>query len=179
MTLLLGYYALYRGPQSAQQIQTFAATEDLRQQLQRLAKTPVHAVFHAAAVSDFAFGKVWEPSPDGTLSELRAGKLTTRHGTLLVELVSTPKVIAELRAWFPHARLVGWKFELEGNRAAAITKAERQITENRTDACVANGRAYGDGFGLVTGLGRCLHLADVAALYAALAEFGEKGRPGS
>ena len=108
----------------------------------------------------------------------RAGKLTTRHGTLLAELVPTPKVIAELRAWFPHARLAGWKFELEGNRAAAIAKAEQQITENRTDACVANGRAYGDGFGLVTGLGRCRHLADVAALYAALAEFGEKGRSG-
>ena len=66
-------------------------------------------MFHAAAVSDFAFGKVWEPSPGGTLTEVRAGKLTTRQGMLLAELVPTPKVIAELRAWFPHARLAGWK----------------------------------------------------------------------
>ena len=75
------------------------------------------------------------------------------EGTLLAELAPTPKIIAELRQWFPHARLVGWKYEVEGGRAGVIQLAERQITECRTDACVANGPAYGAGFGLVRGGG--------------------------
>jgi hypothetical protein len=33
---------------------------------------------------------------------------------------------------------------------------------------VANGAAYGEGFGLVTGPGKSTHLADTAALYGAL-----------
>jgi hypothetical protein len=45
---------------------------------------------------------------------------------------------------------VGWKYEVEGGRAGVIAKAREQMRENRTNACVANGTAYGFGFGLVT-----------------------------
>jgi len=36
---------------------------------------------------------------------------------------------------------------------------------------VANGAAYGTGFGLVTGAGRCTHMETAEALFAALEEF--------
>ena len=55
-------------------------------------------------------------------------------------------VLARLREWFPHARLVGWKYELAGTSADAFAKAWRQIEECRLDACVLNGAAYGPGF---------------------------------
>jgi phosphopantothenoylcysteine decarboxylase/phosphopantothenate--cysteine ligase len=90
---------------------------------------------------------------------------------LLAELVPTPKVIADLRQWFPKALLVGWKYEVEGDRARAIHLAERQIAECRTDACVANGSAYGVGFGLVRPGDQVTHLPDTTALFAALEEF--------
>jgi phosphopantothenoylcysteine decarboxylase/phosphopantothenate--cysteine ligase len=132
----------------------------------------VDAVFHAAAVSDFAFGKIWRRSAEGDLTEVQAGKLSSRQGTLLAELVPTPKIITELRQWFPQTRLVGWKYEVEGDRAGAIQQARRQITECRMDACVANGPAYGGGFGLVRGGGgECLHLSDRAALFVALESY--------
>jgi len=134
----------------------------------------VAAVFHAAAVSDFTFGKVWRRSPQGELVELKGGKLSTREGTLLAELLPTPKIIAELRQWYPTARLVGWKYEVEGGRADVIRLAERQLTDCRTDACVANGPAYGAGFGLVKGGGAVTHLPDTASLFAALEEFMRK-----
>jgi phosphopantothenoylcysteine decarboxylase/phosphopantothenate--cysteine ligase len=103
---------------------------------------------------------------------MQAGKISTRQGTLLAELVPTPKIIAELREWFPRARLVGWKYEVEGDRAAVIQLAQRQIAECRTDACIANGPAYGRGFGLVRGGSReCLHLQDMAALFTALESY--------
>jgi phosphopantothenoylcysteine synthetase/decarboxylase len=163
---------VYRGEQRAGEIQTFTTTDDLSARLQKLARQPtVEAVFHAAAVSDFTFGKVWEPWPGGELTELKAGKISTRRGTLLAELIPTTKIIRRLREWFPNARLVGWKYEVDGDRDQVLAKAEQQIAENKTDACVANGRAYGTGFGLVTGQGPFVHLPHQAALFEALAKF--------
>jgi hypothetical protein len=59
---------------------------------------------------------------------------------------------------------------VDGARNDVIEKASRQIFENQTDACVANGPAYGDGFGLVTTEG-CTSLGDAPALFRALDEF--------
>lgn len=151
--------------------QPFTTTADLRARLAGLAGAGVDAVFHAAAVSDFGFGKVWERQADGSLAEARAGKLSTRGGSLLAELVPTPKVIAELRDWFPRAYLVGWKYEVDGDRDTALREAREQIRVCRTDACVANGPAYGDGFGLVqAGTTGGRHCDSRSALFAALLE---------
>jgi phosphopantothenoylcysteine decarboxylase/phosphopantothenate--cysteine ligase len=128
----------------------------------------VNAVFHAAAVSDFSFGKVWARSPAGELTEVKSGKISTRHGSLLAELVPTEKIIARLRDWFPAAQLTGWKYEVDGQRADVIRAAEKQMAECLTNACVANGPAYGKGFGVVTKAGACAHLADKPALFEAL-----------
>lgn len=178
-TLLIGQHATYRGKRHARQVETFTTTANLRDRLQALASPAVAAVFHAAAVSDFGFGKIWCRSPEGELAELKGGKISTRQGTLLAELAPTPKVIAELRQWFPTARLVGWKYEVDGDRAGVIRLAEQQIANCRTDACVANGPAYGVGFGLVKGRGEVTHLSDTAALFAALEEFVREGQKAS
>ena len=88
----------------------------------------------------------------------------------MVELVPTAKIIGELRSWFPRACLVGWKYEVDGDRAGVIAIAEKQVMESQTNACVANGPAYGDGFGLVTAVGQATHLPDRDVLYRALEE---------
>src|SRR3974390_3360726 len=108
--LLIGRQATWRGERRANRVETFTTTGDLRQRLQALASLGTNAVFHAAAVSDFAFGKVWRRSAGGQLTETYHGKIPTREGTLLAELVPTAKIIGELRGWFPKARLVGWKY---------------------------------------------------------------------
>ena len=168
VTLLRGEQATYRGDCRADSIRTFTTTADLRNQLRDLSAKGVDAVFHAAAVSDFAFGKVWVRSPAGDLKEVKSGKLSTREGTLLAELVPTQKIIAELRGWFPQAVLVGWKYEVEGNQASVLQLAQKQLAECRTTACVANGPAYGPGFGLVSKAGHT-PLKNTAALFEALA----------
>ncbi len=175
ITLLLGQQATWRGEQAARSVIGFTTTADLRAKFQALARQPVDAVFHAAAVSDFAFGNIWQRSPEGELIEIQAGKISSRLGPLLAELVPTPKILGELRGWFPGACLVGWKYEVDGDRAGALAQAERQLTETRTDACVANGPAYGPGFGLVTGGGHCTHLENLPALFPALEQFVHKG----
>jgi phosphopantothenate---cysteine ligase (CTP) len=174
VTLLLGEQATHGGEARARLVQKFTTTADLRAQLEKLAETGANAVFHAAAVSDFSFGKVWLRSAAGALTEVTSGKYSTRQGTLVTELVPTPKIIGDLRGWFPEAKIVGWKFEVDGDHAGVIQKAEDQLTDCDTDACVANGPAYGSGFGLVTGVDHCTHLKDSAALFAALEKFAAK-----
>ncbi|HPC61753.1 MAG TPA: phosphopantothenoylcysteine decarboxylase [Verrucomicrobiota bacterium] len=170
VTLLLGQQATYDGPRRARQVQTFTTTADLAGRLQALAAEPARAVFHAAAVSDFTFGKVYTRNKEGELVAISSGKLSTRQGPLLAELVPTPKILPRLRGWFPNARLIGWKYDVEGARDEAVQRALNQIAESRTDACVVNGPAYGPGYGLISPAGNCLHLAGTSELFEALAE---------
>lgn len=171
VSLLIGVQATYSGECRANDVQFFTTTQDLLERLKALGQPGVDAVFHAAAVSDFTFGKVWSRQPDGSLSEITSGKFTTREGPLLAELVPTPKIIGQLRGWYPKSRLIGWKYEVDGNRADAIALGEKQIAECRTDACVVNGAAYGEGFGFVTGSNQCQHVNEASELYATLEQF--------
>ena len=171
VTLLIGETATYKGERKAQSVKTFSTTADLRAKLKSLANQrskKVDAIFHAAAVSDFAFGQIFVEKSDDKFVALKSSKKTsTRAGNLLVELLPTPKIIAELRGWFPKTKIIGWKFEADGNRADAIRAARNQIADCSTDFCVANGPAYGKGFGLVN-VGNQTHFSNSTTLFLAL-----------
>ena len=183
VTLLIGEQATSPGARRAERVETFTTTTDLHERLGALSRLPVEAVFHAAAVSDFRFGKVWLRAPDGELMAVNAGKISSREGTLLAELVPTAKIIAKLRAWFPQALLVGWKYEVDGNRASVVAAAQKQIAKCHTDACVANGTAYGEGFGVVTARGSLTHCRETGLLFDVLerllSAIGRTGPEGS
>lgn len=169
VTLLIGASATYGGDRKAKTVKVFTTTADLQAQLKALAAKKVDAIFHAAAVSDFAFGQIFVEQASGGFTVLKASKkISTRQGSLLVELVPTPKIISKLRRWFPRTVIVGWKFEANGRRTNAIGAAQRQLVDCDTDACVANGPAYGRGFSIVTGGGQ-KHYATAEKLFAALA----------
>ena len=168
VTLLRGEQATHSGEHKAARVEQFSTTANLLAKFRALSKQNIGAVFHAAAVSDFTFGRIWLRAPSGELTEITAGKISTRQGTLMAELVPTPKIIAELRGLFTKAKLVGWKYEVDGDRASVRGAAEAQLRDCRTDACVANGPAYGLGFGLVTGPGRYEHFRATTALFMAL-----------
>jgi phosphopantothenoylcysteine synthetase/decarboxylase len=168
VTLLIGEAATFAGERRAQSVKTFSTTADLRAKLKSFSGKKVDAIFHAAAVSDFGFGKIFGETKPFEYTQLGAAKkLSTRGGHLLAELVPTPKIIAELRSWFPQAKITGWKFEAEGKRADALRAARKQIADCATDYCVANGPAYGAGFNLVSADGR-MHLAGPEKLFPAL-----------
>ena len=167
VTLLRGRLATHTDRPEGIELQEFTTTADLAEKLERLAKA--NAVFHAAAVSDFAAGQAFRRADDGHLEPLHQGKLGTRGGELLLELKPTPKLIARLRAWFAEAILVGWKYEVDGDRDAALGQGQMQISENRTNGSVVNGPAYGDGFGWLPADGQGEHLPGQAALFEKLA----------
>jgi phosphopantothenate---cysteine ligase (CTP) len=177
VTLLLGQQATWSGPCQAAAVIRFSTTADLAARLAALAQTQVQAVLHAAAVSDFRFGRVWQRGDSGELTELSAGKISSRLEGLSVELLPTVKIINQLRAWFPGAWLVGWKYEVDGDRTLALRHARDQLEQARADACVANGPAYGEGYGLVTADGCCRHQETLDALCAALGAWLASPRP--
>ena len=170
--LLLGEQATYVGERRAQRVESFSTTADLRAKLKTLASKKVDAIFHAAAAGDFAFGRIFAPDAANKLVEIKsAKKISTRQGKLLVELIPAPKIIAELRGWFPRTKIVGWKYEADGKRAQAVEAARQQIAECSTDLCVVHGPAYGEGFGLVGKKGEPAHLGNPPVLFDALEKF--------
>jgi phosphopantothenoylcysteine decarboxylase/phosphopantothenate--cysteine ligase len=173
--LLIGEQATYSGERRAQRVELFSTTADLHAKLKAVSSKKVDAVFHAAAVSDFTPGRIFAPDESSKLVELKgAEKISTRHGKLLLELVPTPKIISELRGWFPKTKITGWKFEADGKRADAVAAARKQIADCSTDLCVVNGPAYGEGFGLLGKKGEPAHLANPPLLFDALENFLRK-----
>ncbi|MGD0350637.1 MAG: phosphopantothenoylcysteine decarboxylase [Verrucomicrobiota bacterium] len=175
VTLFIGEQATYAGERRAHRVEIFTTAADLHARLKTLASRRVDAIFHAAAVGDFTFGKIWQRAPSGELTELKSTKkIPTREGKLLVELAPMPKILAELRGWFPQTRIVGWKFETDGVRADAINAAKQQIAEYRIDACVVNGPAYGEGFGVLLSDNKAAHLPHAPALFVTLEKIARR-----
>lgn len=164
----LAQTAAHQDNRPIRKVEIFTTTNDLAKKLQALSTEAVDAVFHTAAVCDFAFGNVWVRTSNGEFVQAHSGKISTELGTIIAELVPTAKVIGKLREWFPKARLVGWKYDVDGNRTEVINHAKRQIAQYNTDACVANGPAYGAGFGLITRDGKSVHVADELELFTRL-----------
>lgn len=144
----------------------FSTNAHLRELLASIAqREEISAVFHAAALCDFKVKQVFDAKGD----ELNFAKISSRAGLLQLTLEPAPKLIGELRALFPKALLVGWKYELSGTREDALAKARKQIAENQTNACVINGAAYGKGFGFLDEEGQLQELPDKPALCEFLA----------
>jgi phosphopantothenoylcysteine decarboxylase/phosphopantothenate--cysteine ligase len=144
---------------------SFGTNASLEKLLQSVAGT-FDVVLHAAALCDFL------------VQGSRSGKIRSDMAELTISLRPAPKIIHSLRSLFPGALIVGWKYELEGTRADALDRGRSQITSCHTDACVVNGRAYGEGFGFLTvDAPEEIPLADKSALGHFLAEWLRKSRP--
>ena len=143
-------------------VRMFSTNDSLAALFQSLPAAP-NAIFHAAALCDFQVASI----------EGAAGmkKIPTRDGALTLHLEPAPKILPRLREWFPGAFIVGWKYELDGDRSAVLAKGAAQIRECRTDACVVNGAAYGEGFGILLPDGMLTEVADKHGLAAALVNY--------
>ncbi len=156
-----GEMATVRGPLGEARVASFSTNSDLLTRLTALSQQgETHAVLHAAALADF---KVQREGVER--------KIPSRGGEIALTLIPATKILPRLRALFPAAKIVGWKYELDGARADALAKGHAQIAECSTDACAVNGAAYGDGFGFLTRAGGFTHLPNKSALADFLAEW--------
>lgn len=143
-------------------VRVFSTNDSLAALFQSLPAAP-NAIFHAAALCDFQVAFI-----EGAVG---MKKIPTRDGALTLHLEPAPKLLPRLREWFPQAFIVGWKYELDGDRSEALAKGAVQIRECRTDACVVNGAAYGEGFGILLPDGTLTEVADKRGLAAALVDY--------
>ena len=143
-------------------VRVFSTNDSLAALFQGLPAAPL-AIFHAAALCDFQVASI----------EGAAGvkKIPTRDGALTLHLEPAPKILPRLRECFSGAFIVGWKYELDGDRPAALAKGAAQIRECRTNACVVNGAAYGEGFGILLPDGTLTEVADKRGLATALLDY--------
>ncbi len=140
---LKGSGATYPGPEEQCHLSLFDTNDDLLGLLkQTSAAHEIAAVFHVAALCDYKVKRV----EDDQGRSCNSPKIASRSGALTISLEPATKVIAKMRHLFPESILVGWKYELAGTPPEALAKAARQMQENRTDACVLNGQAFGPGF---------------------------------
>lgn len=153
----------------------FSTNDDLAEKLRALRNKSVDAVFHAAALCDFKVATVQNTKGE----KLAAAKFPTRGDNLNLTLEPTTKVLPQLRGLFPKARIVGWKYELDGTRDEAVAKALRQMNDAQTDACVLNGDAYGAGFGFCLPGKGPLHIENLADLCAFLLSWTGNSNPGT
>lgn len=142
----------------------FESTADLASRFLEFATDEPIALFHAAAVSDFGVGLVYQRNGDGSLRAVCSSKYSTRLGNLLVELRPTPKLLPSLREWYPNAEIFGWKYEVEGTMEDALGAGWHQIKEGRTTGCVVNGPAHGPGFTVLSADGAMVAANDSAGL---------------
>jgi phosphopantothenoylcysteine synthetase/decarboxylase len=155
-------------PARAAEILPFGTNDDLDALLDRLAdREPVDALFHAAALCDFRVARI----RDTEGRDHREDKIPSRGGALRLDLEPATKVLPGLRSRFPKTRICGWKYELVGDRDDALAAAWRQLAEARTDACVLNGRAWGEGFALCEPPGLVSLCPDTPALARALLDW--------
>lgn len=175
--LLRGEQSTFRGAAEGVEVEEFTTTTDLLDRLRRRAATSARAVFHASAVADFSVGRLFRQLADGALAPVTEGKVATRGGTLLAELVPTPKILPQLRDFFPNAVIVGWKYEVDGSPEDVRVRGMEQLAACRTDYCVLNGPAYGPGFGVLSPDGSVVRAAGEGELFALLARVARLGDP--
>lgn len=159
-------------PISASPNLEFTTNQSLLKLFQEFAASQsVDAIFHAAALSDYQLERI----SDGHGNTLSASehKIPSRLGNLTLELIPAPKLLPQLRSLFPHALIVGWKYELDGSRDELIVKGNTQLQECRSDAVVLNGTAWGEGFGLLLKNGDLIYISDRPSLYTNLSSFLE------
>jgi len=166
-----GIASTFAAPLWPVEVIPFATNDELREGLVRLpAREEVNVVLHAAALCDFKIKAL----VDDQGAPLPGDKVSSRSGNLHLTLEPAPKLITTLRRMFPASILVGWKFELDGTNADALAKGRQQMEECLTDACVLNGKSYGDGFGVISRAGELIHLANKPALCRFLIDWIER-----
>src|SRR5471032_2536367 len=67
VVLLIGEQATHAGERRAQRVEFFSTTADLHAKLKALSAKKVDSIFHAAAVSDFAPGRIFAPDESSKL----------------------------------------------------------------------------------------------------------------
>lgn len=160
VTLWYGTGATYPLPTGLHSSERFQTIHELEKLLHKTDLKPFGAILLPAALPDYDLASAHDLAGNKLSRDKWPGHL---EGVRL-ELKPAPRVLNKIRGLAPSAKIVGWKWEAEGSPAQLQASAREQIEECRTDVCVLNGPAYGNGYLFTPKTGepvRCAHPADL------------------
>ena len=166
ITLWYGTGATYPLPTGFHSSERFQTIHDLEKLLQKTGLKKYGAILLPAALPDYDLASAHDLAGNKLSRDKWPGHL---EGVKL-ELKPAPRVLNKIRSLAPSAKIVGWKWEAEGAAPELYESARQQIEECRSDACVLNGPAYGEGYLFMPKQGepvRCDHPTDLGNALAA------------
>lgn len=167
ITLWYGTGATYPLPTGLHSSERFQTIHDLEKLLQKTDLKKYGAILLPAALPDYDLASAHDLAGNKLSRDKWPGHL---EGVKL-ELKPAPRVLNKIRTVAPDSKIVGWKWEAEGGTAELHASAREQIEGCRSDACVLNGPAYGEGYLFMPKTGEPIHCAHPADLGHALAAF--------
>ena len=167
ITLWYGTGATYPLPTGLHSSERFKTIHDLEKLLQKTDLGKFGGILLPAALPDYDLASAHDLAGNKLSRDKWPGHL---EGVRL-ELKPAPRVLNKIRSLAPKSKIIGWKWEAEGAPSELHESAREQIEECRTDACVLNGPAYGEGYLFMPRVGKPVRCAHPAELGNALAAF--------
>jgi len=167
VTLWYGTGATYPLPTGLHSSERFQTIHELEKLLLKTDLKKYGAILLPAALPDYDLASAHDLAGNKLSRDKWPGHL---EGVRL-ELKPAPRVLNKIRSLAPTSKIVGWKWEAEGTPAQLLASAQTQVEECRTDACVLNGPAYGDGYLFTPKVGEPVRCAHPVELGHALAGF--------
>ena len=167
ITLWYGTGATYPLPTGLHSSERFQTIHDLEKLLQKTDLGKFGGILLPAALPDYDLASAHDMAGNKLSRDKWPGHL---EGVRL-ELKPAPRVLNKIRSLAPKVKIIGWKWEAEGGPSELHESAREQIEECRTDACVLNGPAYGEGYLFMPKVGEPVRCAHPAELGNALAAF--------
>jgi len=154
-------------PPSLNRAAQFLTLTDLEGLILKTDLTTFDAILLPAALPDYELHQALGPDNHPLPSKKWPGSLPK----ILIELRPSSRVLPTLRSKAPKAKIIGWKWEAGSKPEEAISAAQQQCLNCKTNASVLNGPAYGTGYLLIPAEGGNVPCADARALGEALLRF--------
>ena len=167
VTLWYGTGATYPLPTGLHSSERFQTIHDLEKLLQKSDFKKFSAILLPAALPDYDLAS----AHDSSGNKLSRDKWPGHLEGIRLDLKPAPRILNKIRALAPHAKIVGWKWEAEGGPSEMHASARQQLAECRTDACILNGPAYGEGYLFMPKIGDPVRCSQPVELGHALAAF--------
>jgi len=167
ITLWYGTGATYPLPTGLHSSERFQTVHDLEKLFEKTDLEKFGGILLPAALPDYDLAS----AHDLAGNQLSRDKWPGHLEGVRLELKPAPRVLTKIRSLAPKSKIVGWKWEAAGNPSELLESVRDQIGECRTDACVLNGPAYGEGYLFMPKVGDPVRCSSPEELGNALAAF--------
>lgn len=130
-----GYFTQLPEHKSEMRLVRFEGIEDLGEQLKSIVETEtIDYVIMAVAGSDWLVDKVFDQSGNELTEK---GKMPSDEPPI-IHFKKAPKILAQIKNWAPHTKLIGFKLEATEAESYLLDRAMLRMDTANADYMVAN-----------------------------------------